>query len=68
MLDYGRTGLLVPPADPDAISEAISGLLEDPACAERLGEAAREKFFKEFTVNGMIERYERLYVSRLEQE
>ncbi len=68
MLDHGRTGLLVPPADPDAISEAISGLLEDPACAERLGEAAREKFFKEFTVNGMIERYERLYVSRLEQE
>jgi glycosyltransferase involved in cell wall biosynthesis len=65
MLDDGRTGLLVPPADPDALSEAISGLLKDSACARRLGQAAREKFFKEFTVDRMIDQYERLYVSRL---
>jgi len=65
MLAHGRTGWLVPPADPDALSEAISGLLKDPACAGRLGQAAREKFFKDFTVDRMVDRYERLYVSQL---
>ncbi len=34
-------GLLVPPEDPDALADALRGLLDDPAARERLGEAAR---------------------------
>ena len=33
----GRTGLLVNPEDPDALAEAVVGLLTDAATAERLG-------------------------------
>jgi phosphatidylinositol alpha-1,6-mannosyltransferase len=37
----GRTGLLVPPLDPDALAEKISHLLESPGERERLGRNAR---------------------------
>ena len=37
----GRTGLLVPPADPDALAAAIGRLLDDPGFATGLGAAGR---------------------------
>ncbi|MBI5625128.1 MAG: glycosyltransferase [Elusimicrobia bacterium] len=38
----GATGLLVPPADPRALSGAVLRLLEDPLLRRRLGEAGRD--------------------------
>jgi glycosyltransferase involved in cell wall biosynthesis len=38
-----RGAVLVPPADPSALAEAISGLLDDDALAERTAAAARER-------------------------
>jgi glycosyltransferase involved in cell wall biosynthesis len=38
---HGRTGLLVPPADPDALAGAITRIGRDPALARRLAEAGR---------------------------
>ena len=44
----GRTGRLVPPADPAALARALGDLLDDPATAERMGREgfrwARERF------------------------
>ncbi len=37
----GKTGLLVPPDDPYALSQAINCLLQDPDFAQQLGEAGR---------------------------
>ena len=45
---HGETGLLVPPDDPDALREALRGLLVDPHERERLGRAARRRVEAEF--------------------
>jgi glycosyltransferase involved in cell wall biosynthesis len=38
-----RTGILVPPNDPEALADALRTLLGDPKRAKRLGEGARAK-------------------------
>lgn len=43
VVEHGRTGLLVEPGDPAALAEAIDAVLGDPALAERLAAAARER-------------------------
>ena len=43
MLEHGREGLLYPADDPAALAQAILSLLDDPARAAALGEAAHER-------------------------
>ncbi len=47
LIEEGRTGLLVPPNDPEAMAGRITGLLQDPVLAKKLSLAGREKT-KEF--------------------
>ena len=42
-LEHGRTGLLVPPAEATALAYALQQLLQNPAQAQRLGQAARQQ-------------------------
>ncbi|MBN8502999.1 MAG: glycosyltransferase [Burkholderiales bacterium] len=64
VLEHGRTGLLVPPADPPALALALKRLLEDPEEAERLGAAARAQALEQHSLTLMRHRYEVLF-SRL---
>ena len=57
----GVTGLLVPPRDPQALAQAIAGLLSDPERRRRMGRAGRERAAAHFRVEQMVERTERLY-------
>lgn len=59
----GQTGLLVPPADPQALGEAICSLLADPQRAQAMGEAGRQRIEREFSLARMIERTEEVYLS-----
>jgi len=43
LIDDGRTGLLVPPGNPDALREALATLLGDPDKASALAAAARRE-------------------------
>jgi alpha-maltose-1-phosphate synthase len=45
----GRTGLLVPPGDPDALAAALNALITDPDRAAALGRAGRERAVAEFS-------------------
>jgi glycosyltransferase involved in cell wall biosynthesis len=45
----GLTGVLVPPADPDALADAVRNLLEDPDLCRRMGEAGRRRVVRRFT-------------------
>lgn len=52
----GDAGLLVPPADPPALSRAIQELLDDPERAGRLGEAAARRVRDEFEIGRIAAR------------
>jgi glycosyltransferase involved in cell wall biosynthesis len=62
----GETGLVVPPADAEALAEAIVGLAGDLPRAADMGRAARERALEEFTPERCVERVEALYARALE--
>jgi glycosyltransferase involved in cell wall biosynthesis len=64
LLADGR-GVLVPPADPDALAAAIGGLLADPAAAQRIGAAAREWTRTNLHVDSMVDRHLAIYAELL---
>lgn len=60
VIEHGRTGLLVPPRDPQALADAILSLLRDPARREQMGTDAAKRL-PEFTIGSSIERLSALY-------
>lgn len=63
-----KTGLLVPPSDPDAIAKAVSGLLSDKALRSAMGEAAATWVFDKFRAEDMAARTSALYVELLNKK
>jgi len=45
-VDDGKSGILVAPDNPEAIADAVAGLLDDPAARQKMGEHGR-KFVRE---------------------
>jgi glycosyltransferase involved in cell wall biosynthesis len=64
LVDDGRTGILVPPSDPEALAQALRRLLESADLRERMSAAARSKS-KEFTAGSVVPRIEEVYQSVL---
>ena len=62
----GETGLLVPPADPDALACALSTCAADPGLRRRQGRAGRLRVEQAFSLGGMVERYTDLYLRLLQ--
>jgi glycosyltransferase involved in cell wall biosynthesis len=60
-IEDDRTGVLVPPSDPEALTVAVAGLLADAQRRQRLAAAARERVLAEFTAERMTAGYETLY-------
>lgn len=58
---HERTGLLVPPRDPEALAAAILRLLADPAWAKTLGRTGRRWVVERFSTRVKVERLEALY-------
>jgi glycosyltransferase involved in cell wall biosynthesis len=62
----GKTGLVVPPTDAEALAEAIVALAGDLSRAAAMGQAGRERALEEFTPERCVERVEELYARALE--
>lgn len=58
---HGETGLLVPPADPEELADAILRLAGDPRLAADLAARARARVRELFPVRRMVDDYARLY-------
>lgn len=58
---HGREGLLVPPGDPVALSDALLELLQDPNLVRRMGEVGRRRAATEFGHATMVGRIEEVY-------
>lgn len=57
----GETGILVPPADSEALAKAIKKLLSNPELAKRYGKAGNRRVLENFTVDKYIRKLENLY-------
>jgi len=64
-IDDGRTGFLVDPRDLRAFGERVSGLLEDPHGAERMGAAAQSRVRDLFLAPRHLGQYVELFESLL---
>ena len=60
-VQHGETGLLVPPGDAPALSEAIGQLLGDPATRDRMGRLGRERVRERFDIKRTVDQVEAIY-------
>jgi glycosyltransferase involved in cell wall biosynthesis len=58
---HGKTGLVVPPNDPDALRAAMQTLWDDPALAHRMGMNGEARYWELFTARQMASQYAALY-------
>lgn len=61
VIRHEETGLLVPPARPEALAEQIERLLDDVALREKLGQAGRRLVVQSYSFEATLNRTERLY-------
>ena len=57
----GKSGILVEPAKPLALAQAIIGLFRDPKRAKDMGQLAREEVKIKFNLDDMIKETEQIY-------
>jgi alpha-maltose-1-phosphate synthase len=61
-----KTGLLVPPADPKALAEALNRVLCDRPMARRMGLAGRRRVEQQFSWTSIAERTKAMYQELLQ--
>jgi len=63
----GRTGLLVPPANPDLMANAIENLLRDPVLRRKIGEDATTFTLEHLSSSALLEAYDHVYEDALNE-
>lgn len=65
LLEHDQTGLLVMPRDVPGLVSGILRLLDEPATARRLADAAQARAREHFSLDAMVRRHEALYAELL---
>jgi glycosyltransferase involved in cell wall biosynthesis len=65
LVQDGVSGRLVAPGDAGALTDALSGLLADPAARRRMGAAGRARVLEAFEVDGCATALHEVYARRL---
>jgi glycosyltransferase involved in cell wall biosynthesis len=61
LVDDDGNGLLVPVSEPAALAAALERLAGSASLRQRLGSAGRARIEREFSLDGMVRSYDRLY-------
>lgn len=61
VVDDGKTGILIPPGDKEALAQAMVRLLSDSDLAARMGKAGKEKIDARFSAKTMVKEIEKVY-------
>ena len=62
---HGQTGLIIPAADPAAMAREIARLASSPQQARVLGEAGRRRVEATFSMQAMVNTYQKVYDTQL---
>ena len=62
---HGQTGLIIPAADPAAMAREIARLASSPQQARVLGEAGRRRVEATFSMQAMVNSYQKVYDAQL---
>ncbi len=65
LIKNGETGLLAPPSDVDGLVKQLDRLIQDPALAKSLGEAARKKVLEDYDLEGNVEKLATIFTQRV---
>jgi glycosyltransferase involved in cell wall biosynthesis len=61
IVDDGKTGILVPAGDSNALASAIGALMNDRMLRDRMGRAGYEKITQQFGSNTMVDQIRQVY-------
>lgn len=61
LIEHGVNGYLIPPADSQALAQALIGLLSEPERGVELGRRAQETVKERFALDRMVKEFEHLY-------
>jgi glycosyltransferase involved in cell wall biosynthesis len=61
VVEDGQTGRIVPPEDPEALSDAIIDILSNPKLQKKMGKNAHNKMEKELSWSGIAKETARVY-------
>ena len=65
IVDSGRSGIVVPPRDADALAQALGRLASDAPLRQELGTAARARVLDAFSIDREVRAHEDLYAEAL---
>jgi glycogen synthase len=65
VVEDGRTGVLVPPSQPEALAAALLRVLDEPARAREMGRAGRARVEAKFSWASVAERTEQVYAEAI---
>lgn len=68
IVENGVTGLVVRPADPGALEEAILRLINDKSLANRLGAEAQDFIIQNHSIETTVQKWQSLYQSILQEK
>jgi glycosyltransferase involved in cell wall biosynthesis len=65
MIEDGKSGLVVPPRDAQALADAVGSLLEDPLRRLLIGKTGQQSVIERFSLQATVEQTEGLYTRLL---